>query len=97
MKIAGIRQLKAQLSSYIHQVQAGEVVLVTDRGRIVAEIRPPGSVAESGDVHELRYRALVERGKIRPASTPEDRAWLKGSFRLDRGDARVLLDAERAE
>ena len=97
MKIAGIRELKAHLSAYIHKVQAGEVVLVTDRGKIVAEMRPPGSVAESGDVRELRYRTLVDRGVIRPASTPEDRAWLKGTFHLKRGSAKALLDAERAE
>ena len=97
MKIAGIRELKARLSAYIHHVQAGEVVLVTDRGRIVAEMCPPGSVAKAGDVHALRYRALVESGAIRPASTPEDRAWIKGSFHLKRGVAAALLDAERSE
>lgn len=97
MKIAGIRELKAQLSAYIRQVQAGEAVLVTDRGKIVAEMVPPGSIAKSGDVRELRYRGLVERGAIRPASTPEDREWLKGTFHLERGSAQALLDAERAE
>jgi len=38
----GIRELKNRLSEYLRLVRAGELVQVTDRGTVVAEIRPPG-------------------------------------------------------
>jgi prevent-host-death family protein len=37
----GIKALKNDLSKYIRAVAAGETVLVTDRGHVVAEIAPP--------------------------------------------------------
>ncbi len=43
MKAVGIRELKNRLSEYLHLVRNGEVVLVTDRGVLVAELRPPGT------------------------------------------------------
>ena len=42
MRAVGIRELKNLLSEYLRQVQNGERVLVTDRGRVIAELRPPG-------------------------------------------------------
>ena len=36
-----MRELKNRLSAYLREVAAGEVVLVTDRGRVVAELRRP--------------------------------------------------------
>ncbi|MCY4193218.1 MAG: type II toxin-antitoxin system prevent-host-death family antitoxin [bacterium] len=36
----GVRELKAKLSEYIGRAAAGEVVIVTDRGRPVAQLAP---------------------------------------------------------
>jgi prevent-host-death family protein len=49
----GLKILKNKLSEYIRLATAGETVVVTDRGRAVAEIVPPGryglgSVIERG-------------------------------------------------
>ena len=41
MKEVGIRELKNRLSEYIRQVREGEVIMVTDRGEVVAELRSP--------------------------------------------------------
>ncbi|MBK6308217.1 MAG: type II toxin-antitoxin system prevent-host-death family antitoxin [Gemmatimonadetes bacterium] len=41
MRTIGIRDLKAHLSQTLRDVQRGELYLVTDRGRVVAELRPP--------------------------------------------------------
>ncbi|MBN1962942.1 MAG: hypothetical protein JW841_18570 [Deltaproteobacteria bacterium] len=41
MRAVGIKQLKTHLSRYIDFVRKGEIVLVTDRDEIVAEIRIP--------------------------------------------------------
>lgn len=50
MQTVGIRELKNKLSAYVRQVEAGDVVLVTDRGRVVAELVPPGHGARP-DIH----------------------------------------------
>ena len=42
MRSVGIKVLKNKLSEYIRLAASGETVLVTDRGRVVAEIGPPG-------------------------------------------------------
>ena len=41
MRSVGIKALKNRLSEYVRLAAAGEVVLVTDRGRVVAELVPP--------------------------------------------------------
>lgn len=98
MKTAGVRELKAHLSGYLREVAAGEVVLVTDRGRVVAELRPPGAEDRGASAAELRRRRLVERGALRLAADPEGRALADlPVLRLAPGTAKELLDAERAE
>ncbi|MFT3917554.1 MAG: type II toxin-antitoxin system prevent-host-death family antitoxin [Anaeromyxobacteraceae bacterium] len=98
MKTAGVRDLKAHLSSYLREVAQGEVVLVTDRGRVVAELRPPGAGDRGTSPDELRYRRLVDCGLVSPAAAPGSLSW-DGypKLRLKRGTARELLDAERGE
>jgi prevent-host-death family protein len=39
----GIRQLKAELSQCLRRVEAGEQIIVTDRGAPIARIVPAGS------------------------------------------------------
>lgn len=41
MRTVGLKVLKNRLSEYIRLVSGGETVLVTDRDRVVAELRPP--------------------------------------------------------
>jgi len=41
MRTVGLKVLKNRLSEYIRLVSSGETVLVTDRDRVVAELRPP--------------------------------------------------------
>lgn len=41
MRTVGLKVLKNKLSEYIRIVGSGETVLVTDRDRVVAELRPP--------------------------------------------------------
>lgn len=64
MKEVGIRELKNRLSEYVRMVREGEVVMVTDRGEIVAELRPPEPDSELA----RKYPKLVEmarRGMVR--------------------------------
>jgi prevent-host-death family protein len=47
MKIVGLKTLKNKLSEYVRLAASGETVVVTDRGRPVAEIVPPRAQPES--------------------------------------------------
>lgn len=63
MKTVGVRELKNRLSEYIRQVRAGESVLVTDRGEVVAELTPPGQGATAGDLPPALL-GLARRGLV---------------------------------
>jgi prevent-host-death family protein len=63
MKTVGVRELKNRLSEYIRQVRAGESVLVTDRGEVVAELTSPGRAAIDPSV-PVGLIALARRGIV---------------------------------
>ena len=64
MKAVGLRELKNRLSEYIRDVRAGEGILVTDRGQVVAELNPPGHRAAAADATP-GLTALMRKGLIR--------------------------------
>ncbi len=95
MRTVGIRELKNSLSEYLRRVRAGESVLVTDRGEIVAELTPPGR--DSADpAMPPGLSALARRGlaTVGAGATP-------GLYRLlpRKGPRKItsaqLLDEER--
>ena len=53
MRTVGLKILKNKLSEYVRRAADGETVVITDRGRVVAEIVPPRR-------HE--HETFVERG-----------------------------------
>ncbi len=59
MQQAGVRELKNRLSHYLRRVREGEVVEVTERGRLVAYLVPSRHAAIRGDL-----QALIEQGLI---------------------------------
>lgn len=63
MREIGVRELKTSLSSVLHEVDEGEQIRVTVRGRPVADIVPAGA----GRGNE-RLRKLVAAGRITPAA-----------------------------
>jgi antitoxin (DNA-binding transcriptional repressor) of toxin-antitoxin stability system len=72
MKSVGIRELKNRLSEYVREVRGGEEILVTDRGKVVAELRPPTPPEARTSVHPglaaLARRGILTLGK---ANAPE--------------------------
>lgn len=94
MRTVGVRELKNKLSHYLRLVQAGESVLVTDRGSVVAEMSPPGSTtrppAPSGGLE-----ALVREGRAAGGAPHEPRLYGVRPPVLSAGSSRDLLDAER--
>jgi prevent-host-death family protein len=98
MKAVGVKQLKARLSEYLRLVKAGEVVLVTDRDEVVAELRPARRQRHSGRTTEDRLQALAEAGQITRPSLPKgDWTWSARGLGLPSGTARALLDEVRAD
>jgi antitoxin (DNA-binding transcriptional repressor) of toxin-antitoxin stability system len=93
MKAVAVKELKNRLSSYLREVRNGEVVLVTDRGRVVAELRQPRTGAVVGAHDEVLERLSAEGVLV--AGLPQDpRAYRPSPLRraVATGD---LLDAER--
>lgn len=71
MRAVGIRVLKNRLSEYVRLASGGEVVLVTDRDRVVAELRPPWPDRSTSAPDALLADA-VRRGWLRPPRLPQD-------------------------
>ncbi len=63
MKTVGLRELKNRLSEYVRLVRRGQTVVVTDRGQVVAELRPPEMLAPEGRI-EAAVSELVNRGLL---------------------------------
>ena len=56
MKGVTVRELRTRLSAYLKDVAQGEVILVTDRGRVVAELRRPSQHAEAYGRTRIRLK-----------------------------------------
>jgi prevent-host-death family protein len=93
MKKIGIRELKNSLSRHVRRVEAGERLLVTDRGRVVAALVPPG--AATGQAELSPYDALVAAGLIRPALESGPLIHGMRTLRLPKGTAARLIDEDR--
>ena len=97
MKAVGVKQLKARLSEYLRLVKAGEVVLVTDRDEVVAELRPARELPpplESNDA----LQALADAGEVTRARQSKGRwRWKAKGVGLKKGTAERLLDEIRAD
>ena len=63
MHTIGIKALKNKLSEYVRAAAAGETVLVTDRGRVLAELVPP-RVRADASLAERRLGELMRQGLL---------------------------------
>lgn len=61
---ASIAELKKCLSAYLKHVKAGEEVVITERGNIIARIVP---YTRSGAT-PAEYEAMIKSGQIRPGT-----------------------------
>lgn len=98
MKVVGVKELKAKLSEYLRLVKQGEVVLVTDRDEVVAELRAArrGSAAP-GDLEDT-LDVLAESGEVmRPRVAKQARRWAVRGLGLPDGTARRLVDEGRSD
>ncbi|HEX9691968.1 MAG TPA: type II toxin-antitoxin system prevent-host-death family antitoxin [Gemmatimonadales bacterium] len=97
MKAVGIRELKARLSQYVRDVRSGEIILVTDRGEVVAELRPPGTALPGESDTDRALRRLAEAGGL-VVREPHDASVYRASpVKAKPGTGKRVLDAERAD
>lgn len=94
MRTVGVRELKAHLSRVLRDVQAGESVLVTDRGRVIAELRRPDGALPAATPFERALARLASSGHLRVAERSAD-PYPASPVRSARGTARALLDLDR--
>ena len=95
MHTVGIRELKSRLSEYLRLVRRGEEILVTDRGEVVAELRPPSRHAESTPYPRLE--AAARQGLVRLGAANRPDLYPSLPPLMSREEALALLDEEREE
>ena len=99
MKAVGIKLLKNHLSRYLKEVQAGELIWVTDRDEVIAEIHKP-TTPLPGKLSRLEaFLNQQERlGKIRRAKANVS---MRSALNLPpfpiKIDLQELLDEVRAD
>lgn len=71
MRAVGLKVLKNKLSEYIRVAANGEIVLVTDRDRVVAEISPPRT-GRSPVLADAMLADAVRSGWLTPALLGKD-------------------------
>lgn len=95
MEKVAVAVLKAHLSRYLKAVQAGEQIIVTDRGKPVALLGP---VRVDAGGNQTRIAELIRAGLARPPlqGLPED-FWELPRPDDPRGRSLAALIEERAE
>jgi prevent-host-death family protein len=68
MRYEPISIAKNSLSALIREVQQGETIVITDRGRPVARLEPVGDIDQS----DARVLALVDDGLVSLPRKPSD-------------------------
>jgi len=99
VKTAPVRELKNRLSSFLRLVKAGETILVTEHGRVIAELRRPESLGSGTPVRVERIISSLERtGRLRRAARAGSAAAaLTLTADPAAPDWRTVLEAVRAD
>ena len=92
--MAIIRELKDNLSRYIPRIEAGERVVVTAHGRVVAELVPPATDRRG---RTSQFDQLITSGVITPPVEAGDPLEDCPEIRLPPGTAAGLIDYGRGE
>jgi antitoxin (DNA-binding transcriptional repressor) of toxin-antitoxin stability system len=98
MRSVGIKALKAHLSRYIDLVRKGEVVLITDRDEVVAEIRLPSQLVPSKVSRwDLALQEEARRGSLTLAKFKQSRLRTLPTPCDDGVDLQKILDELRED
>jgi antitoxin (DNA-binding transcriptional repressor) of toxin-antitoxin stability system len=88
----GVRELRQHASRYLALVKAGQTVEVTERGRLIALLAPPGPGQSARD-------RLAGAGRLIPAASPTGRLRSARPVPIGPGEPsnQDLLDTQREE
>lgn len=93
MQVIAIRELKNHLSEYVRRVRAGERLLITSHGEVVAELRSP---EPTGAEHlHPGLQELVRRGTARGLVRNDPSRYRTYEPALTKTTAQELLDWDR--
>lgn len=96
MKAVGVKMLKNNLSRYLDLVRKGEVILVTDRDEVIAELRMPTEPSLSRASPWIAFlETQARRGAVRLAE--RKRSTLTAAESQIVPDVRTLLEDERQD
>jgi len=96
VKAVAVKELKNRLSAYLREVGTGEVVLVTDRGKVIAELRRPTRDVRLGSVDDALER-LHAQGLLVPGLPQARDAYHRTRVKLVGMTTQELLDLDRGE
>lgn len=97
LKTVNIRALKDKLSAYLRDVQHGDVLLVTDRGRVVAELRQPTLNRHALDAAQEGEQKMVDRGDLRAGLPNTPKVYRSTGVRLAEADIDAALAWTRGD
>jgi prevent-host-death family protein len=95
MHFVAIRELKDHLSEYVRRVRAGERLLITSHGEVVAELRSPEP--DQNESAPLGLRELVRRGTARGLVRNDPSLYRTYERALQGATAQELLDWDRRD
>ena len=97
MKTVGLKALKNQLSAYVRAAAAGEIVLVTDRDAVVAQLGPaPADVRISRGDDDVFARGVRE-GWLTPAAIAPGPMPKRSRARVADDELQRGLEEDRAD
>ena len=73
MSTVDVKQLKDRLTEYLRHTKQGEEVIITERGKPIALIKPIGSAAKAVSIEAKRVRLVKVTGKPISKVIVEDR------------------------
>lgn len=101
IETVGIKVLRDNLSKFLERVALGVRILVTDRGKVIAELRAPSlDVPLQEESSESILREWARSGKLKPAKgTSYDyvEALAKSTVHCPAGTWKTILDKDRGE
>ena len=95
MKLVGVRELKNRLSEYLRFAKAGEEILVTDRGNVVARLSSAQPTAAESQYPILE--AMIREGLATRAAPKDPSVYPKMTGLMKWQEIERLLDETRGD
>lgn len=99
MRVVNVKELKARLSAYLRDVERGDELLVTHRGKVIAHLGPPGSRERQAGPEPDAVARLVALGARPPLRGRRAGDYLRSGppSGLETSRIDALLDEARGE